>query len=441
MVDPSPVTRPPRLSPRRLLLGMLALSALGHALFGTVVLEHYRLPDLELDVEVPIDVELGMTEAVEAAPPPPPPAPPPEPPPAPKAPKAGPGADAGRDAALDAAATDAALVDAADAELSDAAQGDAGLADAQVDAGPPSSPSLADAGPPGARLPPGAQIALRIDMTRIRESPLAGDVRLIVAAIPDWKALLDGSQIDPVDQLDRLLLATPNLQREKVVIAGRYLGGRAVVDRAVQSMAKARGVEAVWRNRQGIPVAPWANADATPRVIALVGPTHFTISREADLDRVLAIAAARAARGRGKRAGQPEGSVADALLSMEEREGISLEVEGVEQFIRRGKRGIPQRLRVSATEVPGPRLMLRGRMAFADADAARDALAFWSEKRDAYARNALVAVLGLAPVLKEAELLQLESELQITLHLSVAQARLALGYVASMLGANVPAQP
>lgn len=413
---------------------MLALSALGHALFATVVLERYRLPDLDMEIQVPIDVELGMTESVEA-PPPPPPAPPPEPPPAraPKLPKAGPGADAGRDAALDDAA---ALADAGDA--GDAALTDGGAPDAQTDAAPP---SLADAGPPGARLPPGAQIALRIDMTRIRESPLAADVKLIVAAIPDWKALLDGSEIDPVDQLDRLLLATPNLQREKVVVAGRYLGGREVVDRAVQNMAAARGVEASWRNRQGIPVAPWANADATPRVIALVGPAHFTISREEDLDRVLAIAAARAARGRGKRAGQPEGSVADALLSMEEREGISLEVEGVEQFIRRGKRGIPQRLRVSATEVPGPRLMLRGRLVYADGEAAADALAFWNEKRDAYARNALVAVLGLAPVLKEAELQQLDTEVQITLHLSIAQARLALGYVASMLGANVPAQP
>lgn len=434
MVDPSPVTTRRRMAPRRVLLGMLALSALGHALFATVVLERYRLPDLDMEIQVPIDVELGMTESVEA-PPPPPPAPPPEPPPAraPKLPKAGPGADAGRDAALDDAA---ALADAGDA--GDAALTDGGAPDAQTDAAPP---SLADAGPPGARLPPGAQIALRIDMTRIRESPLAADVKLIVAAIPDWKALLDGSEIDPVDQLDRLLLATPNLQREKVVVAGRYLGGREVVDRAVQNMAAARGVEASWRNRQGIPVAPWANADATPRVIALVGPAHFTISREEDLDRVLAIAAARAARGRGKRAGQPEGSVADALLSMEEREGISLEVEGVEQFIRRGKRGIPQRLRVSATEVPGPRLMLRGRLVYADGEAAADALAFWNEKRDAYARNALVAVLGLAPVLKEAELQQLDTEVQITLHLSIAQARLALGYVASMLGANVPAQP
>jgi hypothetical protein len=408
---------------------MLVLSCVAHLLFGGVVLQHFQLPDLEIEIEVPIDVELGMTEAVEAAPPPVVVAPEPAAAPAPKAPRREPGADAGSDAGLaDAGAPDAAL--------SDAALSDAALADASQDAGPP---SLADAGPPGARLPPGAQIALRVDMTRIRESALAEDVRVVIAAIPDWKALLDGSQIDPIDQLDRLLLATPNLQREKVVIAGRYLGGRAVVDQAVQNLAQARGVEAAWRTRQGIPIAPWANADSTERVIALVGPAHFTISREEDLERVLAIAAARAARARSRK-GQPEGSVADALLSMEDHEGISLEVEGVEQFIRRGRRGIPLRLRLSASDLAGASLELRGRLVYADSEASADALAFWSEKRDAYARNALVAVLGLAPVLKEAELVQTDEELRITTHLSIAQARLVLGYVGSMFGASAPAR-
>jgi hypothetical protein len=108
--------------------------------------------------------------------------------------------------------------------------------DAGVDAGSspkdsgPDSPKDAgptpDSGHPskdaGSALPPGAQIAVRVDMQRIRASPIAEDVRGLLAAIPDWKALLDGSGIDPVDDIDRLLLATPNLQRSRVVIAGRY---------------------------------------------------------------------------------------------------------------------------------------------------------------------------------------------------------------------------
>jgi hypothetical protein len=268
-------------------------------------------------------------------------------------------------------------------------------------------------------------------MRRIRESPIAEDVRTLLSAIPDWKALLDGSGIDPLTQLEQLLIMTPNLQREKVALAGRYVGGRAVVDGAVRSLAEAQGVEAAWRTKRGIAVAPWANADSTPRVIALVGPAHFTISREEDLERVLAIAAARAKKGRGQ--AQPQGEVADALLAMEENEGLSLEVEGVEQFVRRARRGIPQRLRVSAIQRGRTTLVLRGLLAYADEAAASDALDFWQRARDNYARNALVNLLGLGGVLKEAELAQSGADLRIELQLSVDQTRLVLGYVRELL--------
>jgi hypothetical protein len=191
-------------------------------------------------------------------------------------------------------------------------------------------------------------------------------------------------------------------------------------------------MEANWRTRRGIALAPWANADSTPRVIALVGPTHFTISREEDLDRVLAIAAARASKGRGK-AALPQGSVADALLAMEENEGLSLEVEGVEQFVRRARGGIPLRLRISARQRDEASLTLRGLLAYADQDAASQALDYWQRARDKYARNALVNLLGLGSVLKDAELSQDAADLHVTLTLSVEQTRLILGYVREAL--------
>ena len=46
--------------------------------------------------------------------------------------------------------------------------------------------------------PPGAQLALRIDLDGIRGSPLASDVSDLLGGIPDVHALLDGSEIDPV---------------------------------------------------------------------------------------------------------------------------------------------------------------------------------------------------------------------------------------------------
>lgn len=418
----SPFTRAP--APRWLLWIALALSAALHVLTGVVIGGAVSLPELDVELQIPVDVELGMTEEIAAAP---------EPAPlsegAPEPVESGRARPRGE--RLDAGAPEAGASDGGE---------DRGDANAPADgATPDAAPGLpVDAGPAGTRLPPGAQIAVRVDMTRIRASPIAEDVRALLSAIPDWQALLEGSGIDPVTQLDRLLIATPNLQREKLVVAGRYVGGREVVLEAVQKLAAAQGGEAHWRTRRGIRVAPWLNPDATARVIALVGPAHFTISRPEDLDRLLAIAAARAARG--QKATTPSSAPADALLSMEEQEALSLEIDGVGQFVRRGRVGIPERLRLSAVQTQPTRLALRGRLVYADEAAASAALAFWSEKRDAYARNALVGLLGLASVLRESSLTRDGEELSVEAALSVEQTRLILSYVRGLLGPR-PAAP
>jgi hypothetical protein len=173
-------------------------------------------------------------------------------------------------------------------------------------------------------------------------------------------------------------------------------------------------------------------------VIAMIGPQHFTISREEDLSRVLALAAARA---RPKQGAPLDTSAADALLSMEEQEGLSLEVEGVEHFIRRAKPGIPRKLRLSAVEIASKQVELRGRLVYSDASAAGDALDFWQRTRDSYARNALIGLLGLASVLHEGVIEQHQEELRIKLVLSVQQTRLLLGYARELLGRGAAPPP
>jgi hypothetical protein len=389
-----------------------------HAAFAFWLVAAFEVPTVDISFEMPMDVELGMSDEVAMAAASSAAAPEPTQP-APAAPKA----------------ADSTGPESKPREKNKEAA-DAGAPKAEPESKPrdagPTAPS--DALDQGSKLPAGAQIAVRVDMARIRSSPIADDVRTLLSAIPDWQALLAGSGIDPIEQLDRLLIATPNLQREKVVIAGRYVGTREVVDAAVSSLAAARSVEASWRSHNGVESAPWANADDVERVIALVGPQHFTITRPEDLARVLAIAAAR------KRA-DDTALPADALLSMEEGEGLSLEVEGVEQFVKRGKRGIPQRLRVSASERPGPSVRIDARLDFETSEKAADGLRFWDDLRSRYARNALVMMLGLASPLANASLEIQESQLRASIELTVGQTRLILGYVRELLTPPAPPTP
>jgi len=459
MIDLALVPRPSRTAQEPAPRWLLSVALLGSALLhlGVVLLVGvlFRAPELDVEFTLPMDVELGTSEAVEATLPASPPAPLPDE----AAPAGGAGARAGEaiDAGLrdDAGLADAAIV--ADASLADASVADAGAVDAGTrrkprDAGTAALASLdgggslagdrgdASGAAAGARtgsslhVPPGAQIAVRVDMARLRESPLAGDVRGLLQAIPDWRALLEGSGIDPLEQLDRLLIATPNLQRDKIVVAGRYVGGEQVVRDAVQRLADARGVAAPWQREGAIPVAPWANADRTERVIALVGPRHFTISRPEDLPRVLALAAARARGAKGRARKEP----AEALLAMEEDEGLSLEVDGVAQFVKRGRRVVPESMRLSAREA-GRNIALVGTFVYPDGAQASDARAAWDELRGTYARNPLVMLLGLAGVLADAEVAQHEDEVRVEVALTIEQTRLVLGYVRELV--RPPAAP
>jgi hypothetical protein len=402
-------------APWRPLLFALALSVAVHALCSFWLIAAFELPSVDISFEMPMDVELGMAQevAMEAVPTP-------------------------AEPAVEQAATTAKQSPSTPGEKDPATdkkdRADAGQAKdkpkqpAAQDAGAASKPDLAAQ---GSKLPPGAQIAVRVDMARIRTSPVSEDVRDLLTAIPDWQALLAGSGIDPIDQLDRLLIATPNLQREKVVIAGRYVGTREVVDSAVASLAQAHSIEAAWHEKNGVETARWANADDVERVIALVGPQHFTISRPEDLPRVLAIAASR-------KLAKSDVHPAEALLSMEEGEGLSLEVEGVEQFVKRGKRGVPLRLRLSATEIPGPKVRIDANLSFENAEKAGDGLRFWDELRERYAGNALVMMLGLSGPLRGAKLETDEAQLRVRVQLSVAQTRLILGYVRGLVAPAAP---
>src|SRR5690606_33574235 len=115
------------------------------------------------------------------------------------------------------------------------------------------------------------------------------------------------------------------------------------------------------------PVTDWHDRDPTPRVLALIGPRHFVIAREEDVPRVIAVARVRAegddrdgpaaepseeGEEGAEPAPRPRQHPADALVSMEAGEGLSLEVEGFRNFAREraGRRAplelLPVRLRV-----------------------------------------------------------------------------------------------
>lgn len=445
-----------------------ALSVAVHLAILAYVSWYADTPDLGFEITLPAEVEFGLTEGatvqggMTAAP-------------TPATPPGGENAAAkSRGQGLDGGIADASVADASvdagrrrrrrDAGTTDGGVGEGGrpvdalgVASAIVDAGvrdgaaqiaaAGGGPGEAGAGATGSdetRLPAGAQIALRIDMARIRRSPLAPDVRAFLAAIPDWQAVLGGSEIRPVDDLDRVLIASPNMQRSRMLLAGRYEGDVARVRDVVARMAKNRGVDAPWRDlggeNSGIQVAPWPNEDETERTIALVGPRHFTITRPEDLPRMLAVARARAERnaGEGRQAGEPDPPLGpDALVEMEEGEALSLEIEGARRFVR-GRNasdvsGIPTRMHISVREMdpsnPRARVAVEARGWYETPQQASEARELWNQARESYARSPWVALAGMSAPLRSGTIEAEGNVIRFRTQLGPQQLRLVLAYL------------
>jgi len=410
-------------------------------------------PNIDLEFQLPAEVEFGLTEGMEAqalasA--------------AANAPPSGVNDEsAGSDGLGDAGPPDAGPPDAGPADAGarevdagrvpdashrrDTGAGDAAPRDAG--AGPTATDAAADAGTGDAgstdgadggegdastRIPPGAQLAIRLQMERIRHSPLAPEVRRLLTAIPDWHALLDGSGLDPLEDLDRLLLASPNLQRERMVLAGRHAHDQAFAEAAAQRLAVSQHQTTAFHAEGPVRVAPWRNQDATPRVIALAGEHHFIICRPSDLPRVLALMRVRAEDQR-EDGGAPTMEAAEALLAMGDEDLMSFEVEGARRFLRSGNAEVmPISGRLVAME-QARGIRLRGIARFDSPEQAHTAQAFWTDQLNRLAANPMVALVRLDEPLRSLAFTQEGAELHFETQLGLAQARLVLGYVEGML--------
>ena len=378
-------------SPEQRHLGLASIaSALVHAALVFFILALGTPIDSGFEFSVPIDVQLGLTDVTEVAEPPPLTAPPPEEP-------------------LTSEGQGTTGVGAADAGV------DAGRRrrrDAGADVGPLVARASLDGRSPVAFLPAGAQIALRIDMDRIRASPLRLQVEQLLAAIPDWDAVLGGSGIEPVRDLSRVLIATPNFQRANIVVAGGLTAEAPAPREVAERVASASGHTLEWDTTDGVESAPFFSPDGADRRVAILDERHVVLCRPDDLPRVLAIASARA---------EGDQSAAEALLSMGEGEALSVEVEGLAAFVRRSPCEIARRARLAMLQAEDG-VTLDGTAWFETAEQASSARQCFDDLRVRYAANALVQMMGYSVPLYE---LRIEAEEErVVIHGAVSQHQL-----------------
>ena len=280
-------------------------------------------------------------------------------------------------------------------------------------------------------------------MKRVRESPLGPDVTQFLKGVPDWQLILAGSGIDPVEDLDRLLVATPNLQRSKLVLAGKHRHDESFARASVKRLARSRGKSVRWRRSFGVPTARWYNRDTTPRTIALLSSLHFSITRKQDLERLLALTKARELRD-AEQEELESVSGPDALLSMGSEDALSLEVEGVHRFVLGSVKHVPSRLRVAVRETGANEATVSTLATYASPEEAREAAEYWTKVATFYSKQLVLSLAGFGKTLRRMELEPDGKRVRVRFTLNADQIRFILSYAEGRLrgsgGATQPRQ-
>jgi hypothetical protein len=165
----------------------------------------------------------------------------------------------------------------AGADAAEDAGVDAGLVVASADAGAPKvREPLSQAGGPSqiAGKDPNVQILLAGD--KLRSHPLGEGFGAILRSIPEWKGFFQDTSIDPIKDMDHMLLAGPRFRGDSsnVVAVMDYNRSDADMRTAVEGIVtRAKGE---WLKDTPVPAAR-AKADRAERIFALIPEKNLLV--------------------------------------------------------------------------------------------------------------------------------------------------------------------
>lgn len=167
------------------------------------------------------------------------------------------------------------------------------------------SEAAAPSGPPPSYLPEGHRVLARLDMARVRRSPVAADVESAMVATQTWQNLAGGSGIRPVQDLDSLVVGADGVYANRRVAVLRYVGTEAMVRERLLALSVARSLPLTWSEVDGFAVATMPVALPVPHSVVLTASHEIVICPTDEVARIAAVARDHATR---------RGASADAIL-------------------------------------------------------------------------------------------------------------------------------
>lgn len=287
---------------------------------------------------------------------------------------------------------------------------------------PPSSasgaPALPRALPPPATTdlkpfaPADANLVVLLRSDKLRKSPHRAGIDELLQALPDYRTLLDGTGLKPIDDFEALLIATADPHDVTATfLAARFHDSprlRAVTARAIRP--------------------------GDPRVFRVLEPGLAVLTQPSDAARLDAARATDADAAQARWLQELERF--DRVARDERGPAVAVSLSDAPSLVRLGD-GLPtpHGLALALTADASP--ALRVKLQFADADEAARFAAAWPLIVERWHQR--TALLGLGPALDGLMLDRSDAQLELAGRVPEAQTRLALAFARAFLPHDAPA--
>lgn len=279
-------------------------------------------------------------------------------------------------------------------------------------------------GPPRSFLPDDVRFRVRVDVSRIRRSPIAPDLASALTSTASYQAWAGSSGLQPIRDMDAVLVGSGGAYSDRRTIVLRYVGDEASIRDRILRMAVDHGTAPAWREVDGFAVVDYPDP-ALPVVhtLVLTAPHELVLAPADELARVIEVAQDHAARRRGDETIEPG-------LTFGPNEVLSV-VSDEPMPTYEGYPEGPQRYRLEMIDgAEGTHADLRFHGDFADAERCGAAHTWLTSQRDLYADHMLVRAAQLDRPLRTATFTRDDAALDVHLDFTVDELRRALGAMA-----------
>lgn len=292
-------------------------------------------------------------------------------------------------------------------------------------------PEVAPAAPPMSYLPQGTKVVARLDMARVRRSPLAPDISSAIRSTETWQRLAGSSGVDPVQDFDSIVVGGDALYTDRRVVVLRHPHTEAEVRQRILAMAVDRGAPPAWRDVEGLPAVSWPmQRSAVAYSLVITAPNELVLAPDDDLARIATVARDHASR---REAGTS--AVIEPQLTDRRASEIATVTLGVPPPAREGYPEPPQRMTVHVDENAAGDAELAIASEFETEAQATAAHAWLQQQARHYAQQMMVRAIGMNRPIEEARFDLRGTHLDVGTRLSVEELRRLLGVLAlSQLG-------